>query len=989
MVTLVDISDRKELANLNEMLLLSLPHPAMYIRRRDKVVLAANKLAIDLGARIGGHCWRDFGKMNYISKKDREIASEYPDLVPAKFGIKCSFCLGNKCFTESPEQNNPEVNAFGFIWDIHWVKVSSDVYLHYAINVTDRKHTDEQIKISEQNYRTIFNSTTEAIFIHDAFTGKIIDVNNAMLLMYGYHTRDEVIHVTLNDLSANTESYNEKIAFEYVRKAINEGPQTFEWIARKKDGSIFWIGMTLKKTDIGGEGRILAVGRDITARKRAEEALRESEATIKKKLQNILDPEGDIGQLDLSDIIDQDSIRVMMEDFYRLTNIGGAVLDISGKVLVSFGWQDICAKFHRLNPESLKNCLESDVHLAGGLAVGAFKAYRCKNNLWDLVTPIEVGGKRLGNLYLGQFFYDDEVPDYDLFRKQAIQYGFDEIEYLKALDRVPRSSRRTIDAAMEFCAKLSGMISSLSYSKIKLSSTLAQKDIVLSQLQKSERKFKNLFEEAPLGIALVDSLTGCIKEVNPMFANIVGRTTAEIEQMDWMSITHPDDLQDDIENMVPFNAGDIDGFSMKKRYLRPDGSVVWINMTITRIDVEDYEHPRHLCMIEDITARRQAEKKLRENEEKLSTLFSAMTEMVVMHELVFNEQGEAINYRITDCNSAFTEITGIKSQDALGKLATEVYQTEIPPYLPEFSRVGITGESFEYDSYYAPMDKHFLISVVSPRKNHFATITSDITAFQQIQEVIVAKNKELENFLYITSHDLRSPLVNIQGFSARLQKQTDTIRTILSECQLDSDAKSDVESIITDGMPKSLKFILSNIEKMDSLINGLLQISRTGRISLTIRKLNMRQLFETIIATYNFQLSELGAKVILLDLPECFGDESQLNQLFSNIIGNAIKYHDNNRQLIIEISALTHYNKVVYAVKDTGIGIASRHLDRIWDVFFRVDSKVPDAGEGLGLSLAKRIADNHRGRIWAESEEGKGTVFYVELQKKNFQDKIE
>jgi len=278
-----------------------------------------------------------------------------------------------------------------------------------------------------------------------------------------------------------------------------------------------------------------------------------------------------------------------------------------------------------------------------------------------------------------------------------------------------------------------------------------------------------------------------------------------------------------------------------------------------------------------------------------------------------------------------------------------------------------------------------MISAVSLRKNHFATIITDITNLQQMQEVLVAKNKELENFLYITSHDLRSPLVNIQGFSHRLQKQAEIIKTMLLECTYDSESKAGIETIINEGIPKSLKFILSNIEKMDTLINGLLQISRTGRIVLFICKLNMRKLFDSVIIAHNFQLSELGAKVVLGDLPDCYGDESQLNQLFSNIIDNAIKYHDPKRQLVLEISASVHYDKVTYRIKDSGIGISPRHLGKIWDVFFRVDSRDPNAGEGLGLSLAKRIVDNHQGRIWAESEEGVGTVFYVELQKKKFQ----
>lgn len=391
----------------------------------------------------------------------------------------------------------------------------------------------------------------------------------------------------------------------------------------------------------------------------------------------------------------------------------------------------------------------------------------------------------------------------------------------------------------------------------------------------------------------------------------------------------------------------------------------------------------YLIML-DITQRKADEKKLQENEENFRTLFTSMTEMIVIHEVVFDENNFPINYRIVDANDAFTRVTGIKREDAIGKLATEVYQTPVAPYLEIFTKVGITGVSYEYDTYYEPMDKYFLISVVSPKKNHFATITTDITTINQFQQVLTAKNKELENYLYVASHDLRSPLVNIQGFSQRLQKQIDSLRQISEEIEIDLDVKDRIGKLINENIPKSLDFIFSNVQKMDSLINGLLQISRTGRIKMTIVNVNMNRLINSIFGGLNFQMSEISAKISCEDLPNCYGDENQLNQLFSNIIGNSIKYRDKNRQLHIEISGQIQFNKVIYCIKDNGIGIAAKHIERIWDVFYRVNSASNEQGEGLGLSLAKRIVEKHRGRIWAESIEGRGSIFYVELMKNKF-----
>lgn len=372
------------------------------------------------------------------------------------------------------------------------------------------------------------------------------------------------------------------------------------------------------------------------------------------------------------------------------------------------------------------------------------------------------------------------------------------------------------------------------------------------------------------------------------------------------------------------------------------------------------------------------------SEEKLNTLFSSMTEMVVLHELMVDEKGRPFNYRITDCNSAFTKITGIKKEFAIGRLATEVYQQETAPYLEEFSSVALKGEPFEYTTYYAPMDKHFLISVVSPKKGYFATITTDVTEIKEIENVLKAKNKELENYLYVASHDLRAPLINIQGFSQLLSSQADNIKKIVADLQIDNNIKNEANQIADSNIPKTLNYIFTSVEKMDKLIKGLLQISRTGRMTMTISEIDMNYLIRQVIDSQKFQIEEAGAVVKVATLNNCYGDLHLLNQLFSNLISNALKYKDKERRLKIEISSQTKYRQVTYTIKDNGIGIAQKHLEKIWDVFFRIRSEPLDSNDGIGLSIVKRISDKHKGVAKVKSELGKGTVFQITLQGKPF-----
>lgn len=140
-----------------------------------------------------------------------------------------------------------------------------------------RKKTEEALKESEQNYREIFNATSEAIFIDEAPTGRLLDVNASMLEMYGYDSKEEVLRCNIGELNANIPPYTKEEAIRRIQLAIEEGPQVFEWLARKKNGDMFWVEISMRSSSIGGKGRILAVVRDISERKLTQETLQQSE----------------------------------------------------------------------------------------------------------------------------------------------------------------------------------------------------------------------------------------------------------------------------------------------------------------------------------------------------------------------------------------------------------------------------------------------------------------------------------------------------------------------------------------------------------------------------------------------------------------------------------------------------------------------------------------------------------------------------------------
>ncbi|TXT66960.1 MAG: putative Histidine kinase [Promethearchaeota archaeon] len=202
----------------------------------------------------------------------------------------------------------------------------------------------------------------------------------------------------------------------------------------------------------------------------------------------------ELENLKLEDIIDSNQLQSIMDDFFKLTNIGIAIIDMEGEILVATGWQDICTEFHRINPETKKKCIESDVYLAQDVQPGEYLIYKCKNNLWDMATPICVGGDRIGTLFLGQFFFEDDEINYEFFEKQAERYGFDKNKYLNALDRVPRWSRERVETVMSFYTQFASMISELSYKNLLLRKYIQKQKKIENDLRASEDALKEALQ---------------------------------------------------------------------------------------------------------------------------------------------------------------------------------------------------------------------------------------------------------------------------------------------------------------------------------------------------------------------------------------------------------------------------------------------------------------------------------------------------------------
>ena len=259
----------------------------------------------------------------------------------------------------------------------------------------------------------------------------------------------------------------------------------------------------------------------------------------------------------------------------------------------------------------------------------------------------------------------------------------------------------------------------------------------------------------------------------------------------------------------------------------------------------------------------------------------------------------------------------------------------------------------------------------------------DLQATEKAREALLEelkqKNKELETLVYVASHDLRSPLVNIQGFSQRLGKALDEFKRTLQDATSLAEVRAHLLPLLQERMPAALGYIRASGAKMDAIINGLLRLSRAGRMVLRTESLDMDQLLQSAAASMAFQFQSAEGDLQVEALPTCQADPVAVAQVFSNLLDNAIKYRDPARPLKVRVHGGLEGRMAHYTVEDNGLGIPVDQQDRIWEIFQRLDPTGPTPGEGLGLTLVRRMVERNGGRIWVESPHGVGCRFHVEL----------
>jgi signal transduction histidine kinase len=257
-----------------------------------------------------------------------------------------------------------------------------------------------------------------------------------------------------------------------------------------------------------------------------------------------------------------------------------------------------------------------------------------------------------------------------------------------------------------------------------------------------------------------------------------------------------------------------------------------------------------------------------------------------------------------------------------------------------------------------------------------------------VNETLRQETQDNEMFIYSVSHDLRSPLVNMQGFSKELQVSCDELRATIDDARLPELEHKRLAHVLDGDVQESLRYVRSSVTRAAAIIEALLRISRAGRLEYQWQRVSVGRAVARAVDVLQKRIDERRVVVVVRDLPTAWGDPSAIEQVFSQLLSNAINFLDPSRPGRIEVGALDGVltesalasapRTRTYFVRDNGMGIPAAYMSKVFRAFQRLHGDVAQ-GEGIGLALVRRTVERHGGRVWVESAEGAGSTFFVTL----------
>ena len=511
---------------------------------------------------------------------------------------------------------------------------------------------------------------------------------------------------------------------------------------------------------------------------------------------------------------------------------------------------------------------------------------------------------------------------------------------------------------------------------MEMSIDISQETKIQESLKLSEQRFATIFRESPVGVALIDSITGQIHEANSKFIEISGRRLDEIKNLSWMDLTHPDDLEKELSYKIALSSGKIDNYKMEKRYIRPDGTGGWIKKSVSSITMDNKVNPLHLAMVEDISEKKKAENTI--------TRFGRVLNSSSNEIYIFDSS----TLRFTQVNVgacenlgySMSELSQLTPLDLKPNHSSETFEKLIRP-LKEKKEQKVSFETVhkrKNGSLYQVNVNLELIHEESPPL--FVAIIEDITERKKIEEALKNYQTHLEDeinkrslelkesqdklihteklsslgkFAGTVAHEFNNPLFGLINLIEQMggelkERERKKFSTLAKkECWRMADMIKNLQSFYK---PSEETFTLTCLNK---LVEEVLLVS--GKLCKN-NGITIHKTYKT--DKYNFE-----------------GIEDQIKQVLLNIIKNAIdSISQDEGEITMNISKTP--SDLILEVKDTGRGIEAENIKSIYDPFYTTKGK---EGTGLGLSVSYGIIKNHQGNIKIESTIGKGSTVTLTL----------
>lgn len=904
-------------------------------------------------------------------------------------------------------------------------RLASNGNLFYVIltDITWRKQIETALSQSELKFRSIVNSTMEAIFIYDPINGQIVDCNLAALNMYGY-TKEEFFSLKVKDISSLDDNFSREIVFEKMQIAMVKGEVTFEWKGKRKNMEEFWTEVSLKKAVINDDEQIIAVVRDIEERKKLLETIWESELRHRQMFET-----------------SQESIVIIQDS--RIVYFNPKLIELTGYSAEETSNMDFTKFIHADDRERVKIDYQESI---SGKTIETHNQFRVlrKNGSIRWVT---ISGSNLNwNGQSAGFYFLSDISELKLAEHHANE-RMKELNAFYRLAELTEQKNTSLDQLYkEFANNLpySWQYPEITFARIVIGNKeyktdnyrtnckwVQKADIILNEndsglveigyleerpdeyegpfmkeerllidgiaerlsriterkqaeekLRISEEKYRLITENASDVIWIVNFTLGKFTYISPAISSLRGLTVDEaMSETLAQSMTAESMLKINraIEENIPRFIKDPnqdDYYIVEIQQPCKNGLIIWVEVS-AKLRYNSQGEIEIIGVSRNIEERKKLEKQIKNNEQKFRLLF----ENSPLGIYIANTDGTII-----DGNNALLTILGSPSLE----YTKQINVLKFPPliengyadlFLKCIKENKICIAEIPYKTKWGKQIylSNYLVPLTNSSGNveSIYTLMEDISKRKQAEEELITKETKLkalvdtkDKFFSIIAHDLRSPFTTLVSFT---------------EIMADENSKFSNEEYL-----QYSRAINKTAQSTFNLLENLLEWSRIQRgtikfnpTSINLKSLLLAETDETIIETARKKSVQL--EIESPEEIEIFADHEMLHTVLRNLVTNAIKFTKPGG--FVKVTAIkTGSDEILFSVQDTGIGMDAEMIQSL----FRIDANISRPGTngepstGLGLILCKEFVDKHGGKIWAKSDlmsnqKDKGSTFYFTI----------